>query len=97
MTLLFEPSELGAAARTMFPIGSAGVPIKAVSDMYSPVDGEIIEVNAEVADRLDTLSDDPYQAGWFVKIRIADGFDLSQLMDYAAYQKQCQEEMTNDE
>ena len=66
--------------------------VKAVSDIYSPVDGEIVEVNTEVADRLDTLSDDPYEAGWFVKIKISDDSGLSGLLDSTAYQKQCEEE-----
>lgn len=77
---------------------SAGEPfgeiesVKAVSDVYSPVNGEIIEVNNELADRLEELSDDPYTNGWFVKIRMTDETALSKLMDYAAYQKQCEEE-----
>lgn len=71
--------------------------VKAVSDLYSPVDGEILEVNTAVADNLDQLSKDPYDQGWLVKIRISDESGLSELMDYAAYQKQCEQEMTNDE
>ena len=71
--------------------------VKAVSDLYSPVDGEITEVNTELADKLETLSDDPYEAGWFVKIKISDESGLANLLDHAAYQKQCQEEVTNDE
>ncbi len=77
---------------------SAGEPfgeiesVKAVSDIYSPVDGEITEVNNELADRLEELSDDPYTNGWFVKIRMTDETALSKLMDYGAYQKQCEEE-----
>jgi len=70
--------------------------VKAVSDLYSPVDGEITEVNTGLADKLETLSDDPYEAGWFVKIKISDESGLANLLDYAAYQKQCQEEMTSD-
>ncbi len=66
--------------------------VKAVSDLYSPVDGEIVEVNGQVAQRLDTLRDDPYQTGWFVKIRITDESGLESLLDHAAYQRQCAEE-----
>lgn len=77
---------------------SAGEPfgeiesVKAVSDIYSPVDGEIVEVNQGLADRLGELSSDPYTSGWFVKIRITDESALSKLMDHAAYQKQCEQE-----
>ena len=66
--------------------------VKAVSDVYSPVDGRVVEVNDALADQLETLSDDPYGAGWFVKIRIADESGLSSLLDHAAYQKQCEED-----
>ncbi len=81
---------------------SAGEPfgeiesVKAVSDLYSPVAGEIIEVNQALADQLEGLSDDPYSNGWFVKIRLADETALAGLMDYAAYQKQCDQEMADE-
>jgi len=67
--------------------------VKAVSDLFSPVDGEIVEVNPDVAENLQRLADDPYGAGWLVKIKITDQSGLSQLLDHAAYQKQCEEEM----
>ena len=66
--------------------------VKAVSDLYSPVDGEIAEVNSEVAQNLERLADDPYDAGWFVKIKIDDEAGLAELLDEAAYKKQCEEE-----
>lgn len=66
--------------------------VKAVSPLYSPVDGEIVAVNNELPDKLDTLGEDPYNAGWLIKIKISDESGLGKLMDYAAYQKQCAEE-----
>ena len=66
--------------------------VKAVSDIYSPVDGEVAEVNAAIPQHLETLSKDPYGEGWLVRIRMANDAGLSQLLDYAAYQKQCEEE-----
>lgn len=66
--------------------------VKAVSDLYSPVDGEVVEANESLGDALDKLSDDPYTAGWLVKIRVSDETGLANLMDYATYQKHCQEE-----
>ncbi len=66
--------------------------VKAVSDTYSPVDGEVVEVNSQIVDKLDTLADDPYGDGWLVKIKITDESGLATLLDYAAYQKQCEEE-----
>ena len=65
--------------------------VKAVSPLYSPVDGEIIDVNRDLPDRLETLNQDPYEGGWIVKVRLTDETALSKLMDYAAYQKQCAE------
>ncbi|HPM84579.1 MAG TPA: glycine cleavage system protein GcvH [Candidatus Anammoximicrobium sp.] len=65
--------------------------VKAVSPLYSPVDGEIVEVNRDLPDKLEILNQDPYQAGWTIKVRLTDETALSKLMDYAAYQKQCAE------
>jgi glycine cleavage system H protein len=67
--------------------------VKAVSDIYSPVEGEIVAVHSEVADNLERLPEDPYGEGWLVKIRVSDESGLEQLMDHAAYQKQCEQEM----
>lgn len=66
--------------------------VKAVSDIYSPVSGEVVAVNQSLADNLETLSTDPYGGGWIAKIRVEDESALETLMDYAAYQKQCAEE-----
>jgi glycine cleavage system H protein len=61
--------------------------VKAVSDMNSPVSGTIVEVNAAVPDALHLVQQDPYNAGWMVRIKpdAHSGFD--QLMDAAAYEK----------
>jgi len=66
--------------------------VKAVSDLYSPVDGEIVEVNSALANKLETLNADPYGAGWLVKIKLTDETALKNLLDYPAYQKLCAEE-----
>jgi len=63
--------------------------VKAVSPLYSPVTGEIIEVNAELPSNLETLGEDPYGAGWIIKLRVTDESSLPGLMDYATYQRQC--------
>lgn len=65
--------------------------VKAVSPLYSPVGGEVIEVHAELPDALEKLNDDPYEFGWMIKVRLSDGSEIEKLMDYAAYQKQCAE------
>ena len=66
--------------------------VKAVSELYSPVAGEIVEVNDAVADRLESLAKDPYQGGWLVKIKMNDDKGIDCLLDAAAYEKHCQSE-----
>lgn len=66
--------------------------VKAVSDVYAPVAGEVIAANAKLGDNLELLSNDPYGEGWIARIRIADEAGLKNLMDYAAYQKQVADE-----
>jgi glycine cleavage system H protein len=56
------------------------------------VSGEVVEVNSGLPDQLEKLQNDPYGEGWFVKIRLADESELKKLLDYPAYQKQCEEE-----
>ena len=63
--------------------------VKAVSSLYSPVTGEVVEVNTGLSDQLDTLNADPYDAGWMIKVKLSDDQALSNLMDHTAYQKQC--------
>jgi glycine cleavage system H protein len=66
--------------------------VKAVSDVYAPVSGNVIAVNEKLPDNLETLSQDPYGDGWIARIKITDDSSLKNLMDYSAYQKQCEEE-----
>ncbi len=66
--------------------------VKAVSDVYAPVAGAVIAVNEKLTDDLETLSRDPYGEGWIARIKITDDSALKNLMGYAAYKKQCEEE-----
>ena len=59
--------------------------VKAVSDLYAPVSGEIVEVNTSLPDHLETLGKDPFGAGWIVKLRVDDPAELASLLDRAAY------------
>jgi glycine cleavage system H protein len=83
------------------PVGrnlKAGAPfgeiesVKAVSDLYSPVDGEVVAINNDLPNKLETLNADPYGAGWLVKVKLSNEEGLKNLVDYQAYQKQCAEE-----
>lgn len=58
--------------------------VKAVSDLNSPVDGEIVAVNEDLVDRLATLQQDPFDAGWLLKVKPSGGF--AGLLDAAAYE-----------
>ncbi len=66
--------------------------VKAVSDLYSPVTGEVVAVNDQLPDTLEILNDDPYGPGWIARIKISDEAEIDQLMDFTAYQKLCAEE-----
>lgn len=59
--------------------------VKAVSDFYAPVSGEVVEVNASLPNQLETLGSDPYGSGWLVRIRPADTAEIDALLDEAAY------------
>ncbi len=61
--------------------------VKAASDMYSPVTGEVVESNATLADDLGKLSDDPFGAGWMLKIKVVDQKLSADLLDRAGYEK----------
>ena len=65
--------------------------VKATSDLYCPVDGEIVEVNSSLPDKLETLNADPYGEGWIIKVKLSNEDALSKLLDYEAYQKQNEE------
>ena len=60
--------------------------VKAASDLYAPVDGEICEVNGKLDDSPETVNQDPYGAGWIIKLKGVEASQLEGLMDAAAYQ-----------
>ena len=59
--------------------------VKAVSDLYSPVSGEVIETNEELVENLDTLNADPFEAGWMLKVKLTD--ESASLLEPAAYEE----------
>jgi glycine cleavage system H protein len=82
--------ELPAAGATVSAGESFGEveSVKATSDLYSPVDGEIIEVNTSLPDNLEILGSDPYGGGWILKVKLSSEDALQKLLDHDAYQKQ---------
>ena len=63
--------------------------VKAASDVYAPVAGEVTEGNGDLADAPETVNEDPEGKGWFCKLKITEKGDLDGLMDAAAYKAYC--------
>ena len=63
--------------------------VKAVSDLYTPVSGEVVEVNVNLTNDLDALSQDPFGRGWLMKVRLNNPAEAGKLLDQATYQKEC--------
>jgi glycine cleavage system H protein len=61
--------------------------VKAVSDVFAPMSGEVIEVNDSIADEPGVVNDDPYGGGWLVKVRLTSVEEKEALMDSAAYKE----------
>jgi glycine cleavage system H protein len=66
--------------------------VKSVSDVYSPVNGTIVEANQEVVEAPEIVNEDCYEAGWMVKVELGDPSGVDELMDAAAYEKMVSEE-----
>ncbi|MCJ7437408.1 MAG: glycine cleavage system protein GcvH [Acidimicrobiia bacterium] len=91
----FAQDALGDVVYVQLPEVGAGVAAnascaevestKSVSDIYSPLSGTVVEVNATLADAPEQLNQDPYGAGWIFVVRVSDPAELESLMDAAAY------------
>ncbi|MEP4148977.1 MAG: glycine cleavage system protein GcvH [Halioglobus sp.] len=66
--------------------------VKAASDIYSPVGGEVLAVNALLEDEPETVNSDPYNDGWFFKLQPTDASELDALLNAEDYQSKCDEE-----
>lgn len=80
--------ELPAVGRTLTPGEAFGVveSVKAVSDIYSPVAGEIVAINDALTDSPETINAAPYGDGWMVRVRLSSPPDDTKLMDAAGYE-----------
>ena len=65
--------------------------VKAASDVYSPLSGEVIEVNEKLLDEPEIVNGSPYEEGWFFKIRLDDGSEFESLMTEEEYSNSCEE------
>ncbi|MEK7250390.1 MAG: glycine cleavage system protein GcvH [Bacteroidota bacterium] len=79
--------ELPAVGKTLKQHDSFGTieAVKAVSDLYAPVSGSIVEINKQLEKTPETVNKDPYNAGWMVKIKLSNASEVSSLLDAAAY------------
>ena len=65
--------------------------VKAVSDLYAPVTGEVVEVNADLTDHPEQVNEDCYGDGWMIAVVVSDGSDLSEHLDAATYRRHVEE------
>jgi len=63
--------------------------VKAASDVYSPVSGEVTEVNSSLVDDSSLVNESPYDDGWFMKVKVTDKGSLNSLMESKAYEEHC--------
>ena len=82
----FEPPQAGAAVTKDSSYGEVES-VKAVSDLIAPLSGEVIDVNQQVVDAPETVNEDPYGAGWLIRIRLSDPSEVDGLLDLAAYKQ----------
>jgi len=82
----YEPPDVGATIAKDNSYGEVES-VKAVSDLVSPLSGEVLEVNERVVSTPEVVNDDPYGEGWLVKIRLTDTGELAQLLDVDAYKR----------
>jgi glycine cleavage system H protein len=87
----YEPPEEGGSLARDESYGEVES-VKAVSDVISPLSGEVVEVNRKVVDEPETINADPYGEGWLVKIRLSDPAEADDLLDAAAYRKLLEDE-----
>ena len=83
----YEPPEQGTTVSKDESYGEVES-VKAVSDLISPLSGEVLEVNAKVVDAPETVNEDPYGDGWLIRIRMSEPGEADALLDAAAYKQQ---------
>ena len=84
--VFFDPPEVGSSVTKDQPYAEVES-VKAVSDVIAPLSGEIVEVNTALGDKPEAINDDPYGAGWMVKIKLSDPSEKDSLLEVDAYKK----------
>ena len=80
----YEPPDVGSTVAKDASYGEVES-VKAVSDLISPLSGEVLEVNEQVVGAPELVNEDPYGAGWLIRVRLADAGDHAGLLDVDAY------------
>ncbi len=83
--VFFDPPDVGAQVNKDQPYTEVES-VKAVSDVFAPLSGEIVEVNESLADSPETINEDPYGEGWLVRVRLSDPSEAEALMDAQTYE-----------
>ena len=86
----YEAPDVGASISKDSSYGEVES-VKAVSDLISPLSGEVLEVNQKVVDAPETVNQDPYGDGWLIRIRLTNADEKAELLDLAAYTKVLEE------
>ena len=89
--VFFEAPEVGSDVSKDSPYTEVES-VKAVSDVYAPLSGEIVAVNEAVADRPELINEDPYGEGWLVRVKLSDPSEAEQLLDADTYRKLLEDE-----
>jgi glycine cleavage system H protein len=84
--VFFDPPDVGASVAKDDSYAEVES-VKAVSDVFAPLSGEVVEVNEALADSPERINSDPYGEGWMVKVRLSDPSEADQLMDAQAYKE----------
>jgi glycine cleavage system H protein len=82
----YEPPEAGATVSSDSSYGEVES-VKAVSDLITPLSGEVLEVNQKAVDEPEIVNEDPYGEGWLVRIRMSDQAEADGLLDASAYEQ----------
>jgi glycine cleavage system H protein len=84
--VFFDPPEVGTSVSKDEAYAEVES-VKAVSDVFAPLSGEIVEVNEALAESPENVNSDPYGEGWMVKVKLSDQSELDQLMDVNQYKE----------
>jgi glycine cleavage system H protein len=84
--VFFDPPEIGAQV-TKDQSYAEVESVKAVSDVFAPLSGEIVAVNGDLADSPERVNEDPYGVGWLVRVKLSDHSEVDALLDAAAYEQ----------